>query len=65
MKLKELRQQSTAELEKLLKDSREKTRQARFDLASGKLKNVKLIRDLKKEAARVITLMEENLDKKP
>lgn len=38
MKVKELRQKSKDDLEKILKEDREKLRQLRFDLASGKVK---------------------------
>jgi len=57
MKITELRQKSKSELQKLLQDSREKLRQLRFDLASGKVKNVREIRGLKKDIARILTLL--------
>lgn len=57
MKITELRQKTKLELQKLLQDSREKLRQLRFDLASGKIKNVRQIRELKKEIARILTLL--------
>ncbi len=57
MKITELRQKSKSELQKLLQDSREKLRQLRFDLASGKVKNVREIRELKKDIARILTLL--------
>ncbi|TSC74785.1 MAG: hypothetical protein G01um101430_779 [Parcubacteria group bacterium Gr01-1014_30] len=57
MKISELRQKTKAELQKLLSDNREKLRQLRFDLASGKIKNVREIRKTKKEIAQILTLM--------
>ena len=57
MKIRELRQKTKPELQKMLWDSREKLRAFRFDLASGKVKNVREIRKLKKEIARVLTLL--------
>ncbi len=57
MKLKELRQRSKSELEKILRESREKLRQLRFDLSSGKVKNVREIRQLRREIAQVLTLL--------
>lgn len=57
MKIEELRQKSKIELQKLLQDDREKLRQLRFDLAAGKVKNVREIRKTKKEVARIITLL--------
>jgi large subunit ribosomal protein L29 len=59
MKIKELRQKSKDDLEKILKEEREKLRQLRFDLASGKVKNVREPGNLKKEIARIITILKE------
>lgn len=59
MKAKELRQKSKPELEKLLRDLREKLRQLKFDLAAGKLKNVREIREVKRDIARILTLLKE------
>ena len=59
MKIDELRQKSREELEKSLQDSREKLRQLRFDLSAGKVKNVREIRRIKKEIARILTLVTE------
>lgn len=59
MKTMELRQKSKSELEKLLQDSREKLRQLRFNLAAGKVKNVREIRLIKKDIARILTLCTE------
>lgn len=57
MKISELRQKSKNELQKLLQDNQEKLRQIRFDLSSGKVKNVRVIRELKKDVARILTLL--------
>ena len=59
MKVKELRKKSKDDLEKILKEEREKLRQLRFDLASGKVKNVREIGNLKKEIARILTILKE------
>ncbi len=65
MKSSELRQKTKEELEKLLKENREKLRQLRFDLTAGKVKNVREIRKTKKEIARILTLLrEKNLSSK-
>lgn len=40
----------------MLQDNREKLRQLKFDLASGKVKNVREIRQIKKDIARILTL---------
>lgn len=57
MKIAELRQKSKGELQKLVNDYRERLRVLRFDLASGKVKNVREIRQLKKDIARILTLL--------
>lgn len=56
MEIRELRQKSKKELEKLLIDDKERLRSLRFDLASGKVKNVREIRGLKKDIARTLTI---------
>ena len=60
MKTRELREKSKMELQKLLIENREKLRQLKFDLASGKVKNVRVIRGLKKDIARILTCLEED-----
>ena len=57
MKPQELRQKSKKELQKLLSEKREKLRSLRFDLVSGKVKNVREIREVKKDIARVLTIL--------
>ena len=57
MKIQELRQKNKVELQKLLQDNRERLRQLRFDLAAGKVKNVREIRLIKKDIARILTLL--------
>jgi len=57
MKIQELRQRPKGELHKILQDNREKLRQLRFDLVSGKIKNVREVRKVKKEIARILTLL--------
>ena len=56
MKITELRQKSKPELQKILSDDQEKLRQLRFDLAAGKVKNVREVRKIKKDIARILTL---------
>ncbi len=57
MKLVELKQKNKEELKKILPEDRERLRQLRFDLSAGKVKNVREIRNLKKEIARILTLL--------
>lgn len=60
MQLSELRKIPKNELEKLLKENREKLRQLRFDLSAGKVKNVKEVHKIKKEIARILTLLKQS-----
>jgi len=57
MKITELRQKPKNELQTLLLEKRERLRVLRFDLASGKVKNVREIRQIKKDIARILTLL--------
>ena len=63
MKLEELRKKTKEETRKILQDDREKLRQLRFDLAAGKVKNVREIRKTRKEIARALTLLKNELPK--
>jgi large subunit ribosomal protein L29 len=55
MKAVELTQKSKEELEKMVQEGKEKLRQLRFDLAAGKVKNIRQIRLIKKDIARMFT----------
>lgn len=55
MKVIELTQKSKEELEKMIQDEKEKLRQLRFELAAGKVKNIRQIRFIKKDIARIFT----------
>jgi len=57
-KIEEFRKKPKEELLKALKDGREKVRQLRFDLAAGKVKNVREIRRIKKEISQILTILE-------
>lgn len=57
MKFSELIQKSKKELQKILIEQKERLRSLRFDLVSGKVKNVKEIRWVKKNIARILTLI--------
>ncbi len=57
MKIKELRQKTDKELKELLEQDRHKLGQLKFELASKKLKNHRQIRELRKEIARVLTIL--------
>ncbi len=57
MKIKELREKPVEDLKVLLKESQEKLRSLKFDLATGKVKNVRQIRLMKKDIARILTII--------
>jgi len=57
MKIKELNQKTEKELKDLLIESRHKLGQLKFDLASKKLKNVKQIKELRRDIARILTIL--------
>ena len=60
MKINELRQKSEKELKEILQEDRGKLRQLRFDLASGKVKNVREIRSKRRDIARILTILTHN-----
>lgn len=57
MKLKELRVKSRRELSELLLEKRAKIRSLRFETAAARIKNVRELRNTKKELARILTLL--------
>lgn len=59
MKTAQLRQKSKSELQRMLADFREKLREMRFNLVSGKVKNIREVRELKKDIARILTILNE------
>lgn len=59
MKAEDLRKKGKEELEKLLKEQREKLAKLKFDLSLGKLKNVREIKQTKKDIARILTILRE------
>ncbi len=59
IKIQELRQKSTEELNLLLKENQNKLQQLNFDLANKKLKNTGEIKQVKKLIARILTIIQE------
>ncbi len=59
MKISELREKKIPELEKLLSEKRKKFQDVRFNLASGRVKNTTQMRQLKKDIARILTILNE------
>jgi ribosomal protein L29 len=63
MKKKDFQQYKTkpeAELQKDLGEFREKLRKFKFDLAQGKVKDIKEIKEVKKNIARIMGLLNQN-----
>lgn len=61
MNIGEINKKSSSDLQKLLAERREKLRQLRFDLAAGKVKNIREIREVKKDIARILTVLNPKL----
>ena len=59
MKAQKLRKKSKTDLEKLLQEGREHLRVLRFDLTSGKIKNVREIGATQRDIARILTILKE------
>ena len=59
MKIEELKQKSKLELKNLLTNKRERLRVLRFNLASGKVKNIREIRRIKKDIAQILTFLKQ------
>lgn len=57
MKIKELKIKSKNELQALLKSEQEKLRALNFKVAQRQLKNVRELRFVKKDIARLMTLL--------
>lgn len=60
MRAEELRNFSDEELIEKLKELRQELFNLRFQLATGQLKNVRRIKLVKKDMARILTILKEN-----
>ena len=63
MKIKELRQQSEAELRSLLRQKKSENVEARFSVSGGNTKSVKQVVESRKTVARIKTLLKEYSNK--
>ncbi len=59
--IKELKNKSIGELESIVRESGEKLRALRFDLAAGKVKNVNELHQNKKKIARAKTFLTQQM----
>jgi large subunit ribosomal protein L29 len=57
--MKELREKSIDELQKLLVSAREHVRDLRFKVGTKQLPRVRQLRDARKEVARILTVLNE------
>lgn len=64
MEAEELRQKTKEELEAHLLSLRKKMRDLRFDLKSGKVKNIHTLKETKREIARTLTILKEKNERK-
>ena len=63
MKLKELKEKSVGELQKMLSEERENVRAMRFAVATNQETKVRKIRAARKTIARILTLIKQNAAK--
>ena len=63
IKVNQLRKKSKSELRKTLGGKGEKLRALRFGLSGGKVKNIREIREIKKDMARILTILKETVNK--
>lgn len=59
-KLKDFKKMKREEILSLLNERREFLRQFYFDLTAGKIKNIKQIRETKKDIARLLTILNQS-----
>jgi ribosomal protein L29 len=59
MKIKEIREKNIEELKKLLNEKREAVRKSRFDIAAKQVKNIREMRNDKRDIARILTILKE------
>lgn len=59
LKTKDLRNKTIEELNKLLLESKKQLQDLKFDLSLGKVKNMNMMRELKKYVARIKTIIKE------
>lgn len=60
-KIREFSRIPQEELQRILQEKREKLREFRFNLAAGKVKNIREIRETKKDIARILTILKQKV----
>lgn len=61
--IQKMSKKTVADLTKDLASSREEVRELKFELASGKVKNIIKIKEAKKKIARILTFMKQATEK--
>ncbi len=64
MKPDQLREKKTDDLENLLSKKRAKLQEVKQNINSGRVKNVKEARNIKKDIARILTILNEGSNEK-
>ena len=59
MKIKEFRKIEADKLKEKLTDLRNRARELRFSLANNQLKNIREIRQVKKDIAKILTILKD------
>ncbi len=59
MDISEIRKKTKSDLKDLLFKKREELRKANFSIRSGKIKNIKSISGIKKDIARILTVLKD------
>lgn len=62
LSLKEIKEKSASELHDLLKKCREEMRALRFSVAAKQEKNIRNLRTIKKNIARILTVLKEKVN---
>jgi len=64
MKIQELKKKDIVELQKTLNDKKKELTILSFDMKMGKIKNVKTVSNLKKDIAKILTVVNQNTNSK-
>lgn len=59
MKIKDIREKNVEELKKFLGEKREAVRKLRFDIAAKQVKNIREMRNDKRDIAKILTVLKE------
>jgi ribosomal protein L29 len=60
MDIKDLKKKEVSDLQKLLQEKKKELTLISFDMKMGKIKNIKAVANLKKDIAKIITVVNQN-----